>query len=191
MKKKLDGNCTRILRAVLNKSWRQHPKKQQLDSHQLSISKTILIRWTRHVGLSWRSKNKLISDVLQWTPSYGRASVGDLLEFIYNNSVLIQDVAWKTSWEWWTIETRSERGSGKSVLAARHDDDDDDDICYKIQSHPMLIFSANKLSIMMIVSITIRIKKKIYIYQRFQSWELMNLLIFLWWQILKIRNGVI
>ncbi len=30
MEKKLDGNCTRMLRAVLNKSWRQHLTKQQL-----------------------------------------------------------------------------------------------------------------------------------------------------------------
>ena len=27
MKKKLDGNCTRMVRAILNKSWRQHPQK--------------------------------------------------------------------------------------------------------------------------------------------------------------------
>ena len=35
MMKKLDGNYTRmLLRAILNKSWRQHPTKQQLYSHQ-------------------------------------------------------------------------------------------------------------------------------------------------------------
>ena len=49
----------------------------------------------------------------------------DLLEPKYSSSVLIQDVAWKTSWERWTIETGGERGSGRSVLAVRHDDDDD------------------------------------------------------------------
>ena len=27
MEKKLDGNYTRMLRAILNKSWRQHPTK--------------------------------------------------------------------------------------------------------------------------------------------------------------------
>ena len=27
---KLDGSCTRMLRAVLNKSWKQHPTKKQL-----------------------------------------------------------------------------------------------------------------------------------------------------------------
>ena len=41
MEKKLDGNCTRMLRTVLNKSWRQHPTKQQLYGHILPIMKTI------------------------------------------------------------------------------------------------------------------------------------------------------
>ena len=54
------------------------------------------------------------------------------LEPIYNRSVLIQDIALKTSREQWTMETggvrERERESGRSVLAARHDDDDDDDI---------------------------------------------------------------
>ena len=38
MKKKLDGNCTRLLQVILNKYWKQHPTKQQLYSHLLSIS---------------------------------------------------------------------------------------------------------------------------------------------------------
>ena len=50
---------------------------------------------------------------------------GDQLEPIYNNFVLIQDVAWKTCRERWTIETNGEKGSWESVLAARHDGDDD------------------------------------------------------------------
>ena len=51
----------------------------------------------------------------------------DLLEPTYNSSVFIQDIALKTSREQCTIETGGERGSGRSMLAARHDDDDDDD----------------------------------------------------------------
>ena len=31
---------------------------------------------TRHVGHCWRSKDELISDVLLWTPTYGRAKAG-------------------------------------------------------------------------------------------------------------------
>ena len=41
----------------------------------------------------------------------------DQLEPIYNRSVPIQDIALKTSWEQWMIETGGERGSGRSVLA--------------------------------------------------------------------------
>ena len=62
-----------MLRAILNKSWRQHITKQQLYDHLQPITKTIKIRRTRHAGHCWRSKDKLISDVLLWIPSFGRA----------------------------------------------------------------------------------------------------------------------
>ena len=48
----------------------------------------------------------------------------DQLEPIYNSSVPIQDVALKIYRERWTIEKGGERGSGRSMQAARHDDDD-------------------------------------------------------------------
>ena len=74
--KKFDGNYTRMLRAILNRSWRQHPTKQQLYGHLPPITKTIQIRRTRHAGHCWRSRDELISDVLLWTPSHGRAKGG-------------------------------------------------------------------------------------------------------------------
>ena len=76
LKKKLDGNYTRMLRAILNKSWRQHPTRHQLYGHLPPITKTIQVRQTRHAGHCWRSKDELISDVLLWTPAYGQAKVG-------------------------------------------------------------------------------------------------------------------
>ena len=76
MEKKLDGNYTRMLRAILNNSWRQHPTKQQLYGHLPPITKTIKVRRTRHVVHCWRSRDELISDVLLWTPSQGRAKTG-------------------------------------------------------------------------------------------------------------------
>ena len=76
MKNKLNSNYTRMLREILNKSWRQHLTKQQLYGHLLAITKTIQVRRTRHVGHCWRSNDKLISDILQWTPSHGRAKAG-------------------------------------------------------------------------------------------------------------------
>ena len=72
MEKKLDGNDRRMLQAVLNKSWRQHPTKQQLYGNLPPITKTIKSRRTRHVWHYWRSRGELISDVLLWTPSHGR-----------------------------------------------------------------------------------------------------------------------
>ena len=73
---KLDGNYTRMLRAILNKSWRQHPTRHQLYGHLPPITKTIQVRRTRHAGHCWRSRDELISDVLLWTPTYGRATAG-------------------------------------------------------------------------------------------------------------------
>ena len=74
--KKLDGNYTRMLRAILNKSWWQHLTRHQLYSHLPSITKTIQVRRTRHAGHCWRSKDELISDVLLCTPAYGQAKAG-------------------------------------------------------------------------------------------------------------------
>ena len=73
---KFDVNCTRMQRAIQNKSWRKYPTKQQLYGHQPPITKTIDINQTRHAGHCWRSKDEPLSDVLLWTPVIGRAKVG-------------------------------------------------------------------------------------------------------------------
>ena len=76
----LGGGCVwglSLLRLnILNRSWRQHPTKQQEYGHLLPITKTIQIRRTRNAGHCWRSRDELISDVLLWTPSHGRAKAG-------------------------------------------------------------------------------------------------------------------
>ena len=83
IEKKLDSNYTRMLRAILNKSWRQHPTKQQLCGHLQPITKTIKVRQTRHAGHCWRSRDELIRAVLirnvtlktcqgQWTIGRGQ-----------------------------------------------------------------------------------------------------------------------
>ena len=76
LEKKLDGNYTRMLRAILNKSWRQHPTRHQLYGHLPPITKTIQVRRTRHAGHCWRSRDELIRDVLLWIPTHGRAKAG-------------------------------------------------------------------------------------------------------------------
>ena len=76
LEKKLDGNYTRMLRAILNKSWWQHPTRHQLYCHLLPITETIQARRTRHAGHCWRSRDEPISDVLLWNPAYGQAKAG-------------------------------------------------------------------------------------------------------------------
>ena len=121
---KLDGNYTRMLRAILNKSWRQHPTRHQLYGHLLPITKTIQVRRTRHAGHCWRSRDELISDVLLWTPTHGHAKAGrpartyiqqlcedtgcspeDLLEAMNNREKWQERVrdfrATSTTWWWW------------------------------------------------------------------------------------------
>ena len=123
LERRLDGNYTRMLRTVLNKSWRQHPTRLQLYGHLPPITKTIQVRRTRHAGHCWRSKDELISDVLLWTPHMDVQEWDDQHEPTYSNYVRTQDVTLKTCRRRWMIGRNGERGSGISALAARHDDD--------------------------------------------------------------------
>ena len=126
LEKKLDGNYTRMLRAILNKSWRQHPTRHQLYGHLPPITKTIQVRRAIHAGHCWRSKDELISDVLLWTPTYGQAKAGRPARNTCSSYVRTRDVTLKTCQRRWVIGRSGERGSGISVRVARHDDDDDE-----------------------------------------------------------------
>ena len=117
LERKLDGNYPRMLRAVLNKSWRQHPTRHQLYGHLPPITKTIQVRRTRHAGHCWRSKDELISDVLLWTPTYGCAKAGRpartyIQQLCEDTGCNPEDLP-----EAMMIGRSSERGSGISVLA--------------------------------------------------------------------------
>ena len=128
LEKKLAGNCTRMLQAILNKSWRQHPMKHQLYGHLPPITKTIQVRRTRHAGHCWRSKDELVCDVLLWTPTYGQAKAGrpartyiqqlcedtgcnleDLPEAMNDREKwreMVRDIcAGGTTWWWWWYHT--------------------------------------------------------------------------------------
>ena len=76
MEKKLDSNYTRMLWAILNRYWRQHPIKQQMYGHLPTITKTIQVIRTRHVRHCWRGRDEIISDIFLWSPSHGRANAG-------------------------------------------------------------------------------------------------------------------
>ena len=114
-----------MLRAILNKSWQQHPTRHQLYGHLPPITKTIQVRRTRHAGHCWRSRDELIRDVLLWIPTHAAQKQGDQLERTFSSYMRIQDVVLKTYLGRWTIGRSGERGSGISVPPARYDDDDD------------------------------------------------------------------
>ena len=116
-----------MLWAILNKSWRQHPTKQQLYGHLPPITKTIKIRRSRHAGHCRRSRDELVRDVLLWTPSHGRVKAGHpvwtyIQQLCVDTGCSPEDLpkamddreAWR-------------RRSGISVLIAWHDDDDEEE----------------------------------------------------------------
>ena len=74
--KKLDSNYTKMLRAILNKSWRQHPTKHQPYGHLPPITKTIQVRRTRHAGHCWRSRERAHKWCTPMDPTYGQAKAG-------------------------------------------------------------------------------------------------------------------
>ena len=119
LEEKLDSNYTRMLRAILNKSWQQHPTKHQLYGHLPPTTKPIQVRQTRHAGHCWRSRDGLISDILLWSPTYGRAKAGRPARTYVQQ--LCEDTGCSPEDLPWTI---GKSGSGISVLVARHDDDD-------------------------------------------------------------------
>ena len=73
-------NYSRMLHAALNKSWKQHTTKQQLYGSQNHPSKTNNTCW-----IFWRSKDQLKSNIILWTPTHRRASVGLLTKFYIEN----------------------------------------------------------------------------------------------------------
>ena len=119
LEKKLDGDYTRMLRAILNKSWRQQqPTKDQLYGHLPPITKTIQVRRTRHAGHCWRSRDELISDVLLWTPTYGRAKAGrptrTYIQHLCKNTGCSPEDLPKAmnDWEKWRERVRDIRAGG-------------------------------------------------------------------------------
>ena len=101
LEKKLDSNYTRMLRAILNKSWQQHPTKHQV-----------------YAGHCWRSRGEFIRDVLLWTPTYGRAKAGRLARTYIQQ--LCEDAGWSpedlpvtmNNREKWRERVRDIRASG-------------------------------------------------------------------------------
>ena len=117
LEKKLDGNYTRMLRAILNKSWRQHHTRHQLYGHLPPITKTIQVRRTRHAGHCWKSRDELIRDVLLWTPTHGRAKAGRpawtyIQQLCKDTGCCPEDLPWAMNdWEEWQERVRDIRAT--------------------------------------------------------------------------------
>ena len=73
LEKKLDGNYTIMLRAILNKSWRQHPMRHQLYGSCLPSRKLYKLDEPDTWDTAGEART---SDVLLWTPTYGQAKGG-------------------------------------------------------------------------------------------------------------------
>ena len=76
LEKKIDGAYTRMLRAALNRSWRDHPTNKELYANIPPISQSIRLQRLRFAGHCWRNKEELAGKVLLWSPSNGRRSQG-------------------------------------------------------------------------------------------------------------------
>ena len=91
----------------------QHPTKRQLWGHLLPICKTIQVRWIKHAGNCWRSRDELINVVILYIDV---PVLADLEKFKINGSV--KEVVYVTNKERSLIGTDGERAS----------DDDDDNL---------------------------------------------------------------
>ena len=109
--------------------------KQQLYGHLLPISQLFKLRQTRHGRHCGRSKDKLISDILPWTPMLGPTSVSwSVKTYVYQlraaTRCSLEDVP----------EAKDDRDIWReceSLLSERLGDDDDDDDSYNARARSM------------------------------------------------------
>ena len=118
--KNIDGNYTRMLRAILSKSWRQHTTKLQLCGPLPPVTKSIKVRRINHAGRCWGSRDELISDIFRRTSSHRRAKVGRqarnyIQQLFADTGCSMEDLP----------GVMDDKRSGRYVLAARLNDDND------------------------------------------------------------------
>ena len=103
MKKKLDGNYTKMLRAILNKSWRQHPTRYQLYGHKVptirppAVSRKIY-KLDEPDAQDTAGEARTNSSVMYsyGPPHMAKQKQDDQLEHAYSSYVRIRDVSLKT-----------------------------------------------------------------------------------------------
>ena len=125
-KKNLDGNYTRMFRAILKNIGKTNPTIQQVYGFLPPISRAIQVRRTKHAEHCWRSKDELVSDVFLWTPTDGRASIRRptrtyIWEFCVDKGYNLEDLPRSKNGKG---ERERERESGKYAVSMWLDDDD-------------------------------------------------------------------
>ena len=137
LERRLDGNYTRMLRAVLNKSWATTP-------HETPTIRTLAPHHKNYTSSTNQTRGTLLEkqgrahkrctpcgpplmDVQVWDDQH---------EPTYSSYVRTRVVILKTCRRRWVIGRNGERRSGISAQTARHDDDDEGS--WSTQSLPLL-----------------------------------------------------
>ena len=76
LKRKIDGAYTRMLRAALNKPWKDLLTNKELYGNIPPITTSIRQQRIRFAGHCWRSKEELAADLKLWMPSRVKRSLG-------------------------------------------------------------------------------------------------------------------
>ena len=76
LNKLLDGCYTRMLRKVLNISWRQHLTNKELYNGLPKVSNVIRKRRLTFAGHSYRQHGDPVSDLVLWQPKHGKRQKG-------------------------------------------------------------------------------------------------------------------
>ena len=139
LEKKLDGNYTRMLRAILNKPGGNTP---QSTNYVATCHPSRKLSKLDEPDMQETDGEAGTSSLVMYSyrpPHMAVQKQDDQLEHTYSSSVRIRVVALKTCQRRWTIGRSGERGSGISVLVARHDDDDEPLWVIQWQIHPCTI----------------------------------------------------
>ena len=73
---RLDGTYTKMLRAILDVSWKERKTNKELYGNLTKITDTLRIRRLKFIGHCWRRKNELINKILTWVPKHGKRKRG-------------------------------------------------------------------------------------------------------------------
>ena len=118
-------NNSWMLRAILNKSWRQYPQGNNYTANCFPSRKLYKLYESDTQDTAGEAGTSSSVMYSYWPPHMAKQKKDDQLEHTYSSYVRIRDVVLKTCQKRWMIGRSGERKSGISVLAIRHDDNDD------------------------------------------------------------------